>query len=115
MRAISSRYELSPVWHVLAASVVAYALFAIGADVCIPEANWLERSGHAFLASFLIGMSLGVGIINWAVLLPWRNNASRVGWIRQLGKAHFLLRCLMAGSLAAGSGLVESLMMRMVG
>ena len=88
--------------HVLAASVLVFALTMIVADIALPDAARLRSAGHLTTASILSVLPVFALAAALLALLPRTGNNSPHALFRLVGRLPLLVRYVFVGLLFSG-------------
>jgi hypothetical protein len=85
--------------HVLAASVLVFALTRITADIALPDAARLHSTGHSATASILSVLPVFVLAAALVAFLPRTGNSSPHALFKLVGRLPLLVRYFLVGLL----------------
>jgi hypothetical protein len=95
-------YKLSPTWHVPAALVLSSMIVGLGAEVGVPHGALAQSTNQwSWEASFFACLIAGF-IASMLLMLPRTDNASRMTFVRTLGKLPLPVRYCIALAITFG-------------
>lgn len=94
--------KLTATEHVLAASVLVFALTMITGDIVMPDAARLRSAGHSTVASILALLPVFALVAGLIALLPRTANQSRRAFFRLVGRVPLVARYFLLGLLFCG-------------